>query len=330
VVLARCFDAMFYQANWGTTQLAFRFPATVVDRQNFEPYCIGTSIEVFDKGEYVILNINITDEDNMPDWIEPEGSLDGLLPLREELLHGDMRVLYIAWLKAAQNDEYDLMNEDEDEEFDVENPPEPPVPPGLHTLSPSLHNFIEVFTISPDLVAFAAEASSDRITTTDDFAAWVPLLPQEERDAFLVRIAKGDGHARMELIQRLREVGGGETRLTAQRSGQRRLNDLLQGQEAYARQRKQREQQEAKAARQRELQALAPREEELWQEVYALIEEKKAKPYDQATKLLVDLRDLAAYQQKQATFQERFNNFVNNHVTSSALLRRFRQARLMK
>lgn len=337
-VLARCFDALFYQANWGTTQLAFRFPATVVDRQNFEPYGIGTSVDVFQEGAYVILNISITDEDNMPGWIEPEGTLDGLLPLREEIMHGDLRGLYIAWLKAVQHDEYilmgddehGLMDEDKDEELDVENPPEPPVPPGLHNLSPSLHNFIDVFAISPDLVAVAAEASEDRTTTADDFAAWVPLLPQEERNAFLVRIAEGDAQAKLELIQRLREVGGVETRLTAQRSGQRRLNDLLQGQEAYARRRKEREQQEARAARQRELQALAPREEALWQEVYALIKEKKASPYDRATKLLVDLRDLAAYQQQQAAFQQRFNDLVNNHVTSTALLRRFREARLMK
>jgi hypothetical protein len=38
-LLAHCFDMLFYQANWGTTQLAFRFPSSTIDPQQIEPYC---------------------------------------------------------------------------------------------------------------------------------------------------------------------------------------------------------------------------------------------------------------------------------------------------
>ena len=34
-------------------------------------------------------------------WTEGEGWLDDLIALREELIQGDFRVLYLAWLKAA-------------------------------------------------------------------------------------------------------------------------------------------------------------------------------------------------------------------------------------
>ena len=49
--------------------------------------------------------------------------LDSLVPLREQILEGDLRVLYLAWLKA---------NEFADQ--DDEDSLEPPVPPNLQKL----------------------------------------------------------------------------------------------------------------------------------------------------------------------------------------------------
>ncbi len=332
-LLAYCFDALFYQANWGTTQLAFRFPASAIDPQRIEPYCIGESIDIVTQGDYTILNIAITDEDMMG-WIEPEGALTPLLPLRDALLQGDLRLLYIAWLKAAQHDEsldlddagYPLLEEDAG--VDMYNPPEPPVPPNLQTLSAPLQYFIEIFSIDPDLVACAAEASPAHAAPSDQFDRWVPLLPEAERLAFLVRLAQGDPHVRMDLVRRLREVGGTDTALPAGSAGQRTLTALIEGAQDYARRRKAREQQAAAQARQRELEALAQREEAAWEEVIALIEEKKAQPYDQATKLLVDLRDLAARRQQWSTFQARLDKLVSTYGNRSALLRRLRAAGL--
>jgi hypothetical protein len=54
-----------------------------------------------------------------------------------------------------------------DEEYDNDDTDvaaydrEPPVPPGLKKLSPSLQNFVQVFEIDPFLVQAAAEASPD-------------------------------------------------------------------------------------------------------------------------------------------------------------------------
>ncbi|MBK9053924.1 MAG: hypothetical protein IPL78_24335 [Chloroflexi bacterium] len=43
-LLAKYYDAMFYIANWGTTQLMFRFPQELVDVRQIEPYCVEDSI----------------------------------------------------------------------------------------------------------------------------------------------------------------------------------------------------------------------------------------------------------------------------------------------
>ncbi len=69
----------------------------------------------------MLLDLNFHDE-GQADWTEGEGWLDELAGLREELLQGDFRVLYLAWLKAAKRAL-------ETEEID-EDTLEPPVPCG--------------------------------------------------------------------------------------------------------------------------------------------------------------------------------------------------------
>ncbi|MFM7880301.1 MAG: hypothetical protein ACKO8H_00005, partial [Microcystis panniformis] len=39
-ILAQYFDVMYYIANWGTQQLMFRFPKSLIDREAIEPYCV--------------------------------------------------------------------------------------------------------------------------------------------------------------------------------------------------------------------------------------------------------------------------------------------------
>lgn len=343
-VLARCFDVLFYQANWGTTQLAFRFPTGAIDRQQIEPYCIEDEIELFDEGNYTILNITIHDE-NMGGWIEPEGQLHGMLPLRDALMQGDRRVLYIAWLKARQPSTYssildefdDDMDEEDRENFyedteDVSDTVEPPVPPNLKKLSRSLLQFMQVFGVSQDMVAFAAETSSEQSAMADDFARWVLLLSETERNDFLVRLAQGDAMARGALLRRLREVGNATTRATpdaAKEEARRTVATLQAGAATFKAQREQRERQAAAEARERELDALEARADAAWKEVFVLIDEKKAQPYDQATTLLVDLRDVAARRNQQAAFQKRIDEIVATYSNRAALLRRFREVGLM-
>ena len=56
-VLAQYFDAMLYLANWGTKQLMFRIPKTLIDLEQMEPYCVKDWISYVTEGEYVILDI---------------------------------------------------------------------------------------------------------------------------------------------------------------------------------------------------------------------------------------------------------------------------------
>jgi hypothetical protein len=148
-VLAQYFDAMFYTANWGTLQLMFRFPKALIDLEQMQKYCIEDRIAVSEINNFVILDISINDEESFG-WIEGEGNLSSLIGLRQEILQGDYRLLYLAWLKAITCPDIDELDEGE---------LEPPVPPGLGKLSSSLQAFIDAFELNEHLLKVATSAS---------------------------------------------------------------------------------------------------------------------------------------------------------------------------
>jgi len=99
-VLSRYFDACLYVANWGTRRLMFRFPHGLIDLAAVEPYCREGLIEFTKRGAYQILEIELNEEGGSG-WVEAESVLSGMIHLRNDVLGGDYRCLYLAWLKAC-------------------------------------------------------------------------------------------------------------------------------------------------------------------------------------------------------------------------------------
>jgi hypothetical protein len=62
-LLEKCFDVMLYMASWGSRQLIFRFPKSLVNADIFEPYCLEDRITISTTKKSVILDINISDEE---------------------------------------------------------------------------------------------------------------------------------------------------------------------------------------------------------------------------------------------------------------------------
>ncbi len=83
-VLARYFDAFLYWTNWGSKQLIFRFPADLLDQKRIEPYCVDRYIILERVDDVYVLVLNLGEEASW-DWIEPEGQLGMLSPLRNDI-----------------------------------------------------------------------------------------------------------------------------------------------------------------------------------------------------------------------------------------------------
>jgi hypothetical protein len=331
-LLAKHYDVMLYMANWGSKQLAFRFPKTAIYQQALQPYYYGVEeIELTTVGQHIILNIAFNDDEG-GEWIEGEGQLASLAPLRDDLLRGDLRALYLAWLASAarwagvddEADEWDDVEERDD--VDGDDLIEPPVPPGLGQLSAPLRALIEFFEIDQDLVCAAAIASPPLKATTEPIERWVPLLPEAERNSFLIRAARGEPVG-AELLRRLREVGG-EPGPVAATPSRRTFSAIVTAAEDVRHKREDRERREAERARLAKLDALAKREEHVWAQLPDLLARRTASGYDEAVAHLAELRDLAVHRHQRTAFDARLKDMLAPYVASAALQRRLREKKL--
>jgi hypothetical protein len=292
--MEKYFDAHLYLASWGTHVLKLRLPSRLLDAATAKGYCGGDSAFVREKAGKIILSF-VSEDEGGGDWVDGEGHLSSMISVRAELTRGDLRALYLGWLLRAQSGEVD------DDET------EPPVPPGLGQLSASLESLAEFLRIDGDLLQVAAEASppiGDSGLDRADVRAWIGKLPAREKDEIITNLVVDADHARIaELLQRFlkerldRKGGPATTGRTAR--------ELLRAAEAHMTERlhleaqkrvteEARREREAAIAREKHLDGLVGREARLWKEVDALIATKQPGNYDQAVKLLVDLRDLAA------------------------------------
>jgi hypothetical protein len=344
-VLLDYFDAFLYQANWGSQRLMFRFPKDVLDTTAIQPYLLEEVIILTHFGEYDVLDIDINDEEGYS-LVKAEGALGQMTPLRDQIIRGDYRLLYLAWLRASTpySPHAGAWDGDEDEYDEEEQEPvgvygrgagasahdghEPPVPPGLGALTGSLQRFIEVFDVDTYLVQAAAQASpAARPEDDEGWQSALGLLTRAECEAFLRSLLRGEPQVGNALRKRLIELAG------VQRSPsgppRRTIGELVNLADRLEEEGQQRAKFEAERQRIADLEALAKRENSAWSEVKDLIEQQKAGPYAAATALLVQLRDLAIYKKDLPAFERRFAEIRARVSSTSTLMARFKKAGLM-
>jgi len=301
-VLVRFFDAHLYLANWGSRRLIFRFPAGLLNREVIQAYCVRNRITYKTIGKFDVLDLNLSEEEGSGEWIEGEGSLSGLVPLRDDLIQGDYRLLYLAWLKAMP------LQEDEpppDRKSSVSKHMDPAIPPGLRQLSPALKRFVDQFDISPSLVAAAAEISTELAKIPEpDFRPLIAQLSREECDGFLCRFARGDTTAGMELKKRLLSLMPSQQAAQAVRLS---IGELLIRADEIEEARQRRRKEAARREHHADMEALASREEEIWREVESLVEMKQPKHYEAAVQLLAKLKELFEFRDLKADYRQRLS-----------------------
>lgn len=196
------------------------------------------------------------------------------------------------------------------------------------TLSAPLAEFCAFFELDPYLVQAAAEASTPlQPAPSLPVDALIERLSRAECEAFLRRLAANEPLLGLKFNRRLAELSG--SALAAEESARRRTwGELRERANAIEEADVQRKNAEAEAARIRRLKALAKREEDAWNEVYALIEQKQARAYDEAVALLCELRDLALHRHEAPEFKARVIDIQSKYARRPGLLARIREAGL--
>jgi hypothetical protein len=325
-LLEKYFDAFVYVANWGSRRFCLRLPKDLFEYKELQAMLPNESAWVQRTAKYFIIGFeNRNEEQN--EWDDGTGWMRSLVSLRSDLLRDDLRCLYLGWLLCVQNGQVP------DKQL------EPPVPAGLGRLSASLGSLIDFLGIDEDLVAAAAANSTplNPAPSREDLDIWIRNLPENEKNVLLMTaISESGDRWKNELLRRFNREKKPSTSQAAPAAG-RTAGELLSVAQARAERRTRRaeadrirEEARRKAKEEAErahyLDQLAEREAAVWNEVAVYIQQRQPKGYDQAIRLLIDLRDLAIRQGHEAEFRAKIENLRVKHAAKHSFIERLIKA----
>lgn len=308
------FDLHLYLANWSARRLIMRLPKRFLDRTRIDPFLREVDwVEIWTSGDNLIIDICRDEVETDDDGDDGSGWLAALTPLRADVLSGDLRLFYLLWLTAVQDE---LVSDDDVEPL-----------PGIGRLTGALEGFAEFFGIDPDLVQAAAErGADDAVMSKDELRQTLAAIPEREKIELLSRVAGGDAHVAAELRTRFRKQRSapaaqrtvGALRGRAREIGKTRLRDQAERREAERRH----QAEEAEKARRTRLKALKERGANVWREIEQEIERRNASGYDRAADLLSDLQALAIDEGSEDDFAHRLASIRARHEKKRKFIER--------
>lgn len=107
--MRRYFDAHVYVANWCTCLLYLRVPKSAFDAETLRAFKTQTVFLVEQTKTHWLLEWGLDESGNYDRFAEEDGRgwMGRLAPLRDELLRGDLRPLYLGWLAGLSAGEVD-------------------------------------------------------------------------------------------------------------------------------------------------------------------------------------------------------------------------------
>jgi hypothetical protein len=344
-LLTSHFDAHVHVANWGSYTFMLGFPRAAVDIDLLKQYAVEAlssyvgGLAVQERGDRVLVDFSFNEEEGRGGGWMDEGEAESWMPsmiqLRTDIMNGDLRAMYLAWLAGATVNllEYADMDEDELDEVEADalESVEPPIPDGLGKLSAPLRKLTEFLALDTGLVSAAAERSEKlEVSPSDDDAmmAWITSLIPAEKHALLMRVARGETTVGAELRRRFRAASQPASSATASAGPRRTVRELVLAGRDRAEELKRKRDESAKRKREKELDELAGREEAVWRDVETLIEKRQGRPYDDAVALLKDLAELADFKERRSEFSDRLAALRERHRNKATFIDRLNAAHL--
>lgn len=248
------------------------------------------------------------------DWEDGSGRLAALAPLRTDLLSGDLRLFYLLWLAAVQDE---FVPDDEIEPL-----------PGIGPLTGALEGFAEFFGIDPDLVEATAELTAgDTSMSEDDLRNALAVIPEREKIELLLRVVDGDTRVGAELRRGVRKQNPVSAtrrtvsvlRMRAKEIAEARERAEVERLEAERRRRAA----EAEKARRARLKILRQRgTSSVWREIEQEIERRNPAGYNSAMSLLLDLQALALEEGTRNDFDHRLGSIRARHEKKAKFIER--------
>ncbi len=334
--MQRYFDAFVYSSNWHSRQLSLRLPRNAFEKTELQPFANRSSFSITSSDMFWILDWQLDEgadcdpfEEEDSDYVpEDDGSgwMRQLIPLRDELLRGDLRPLYLGWLASGYALPGDAM--------------EPEVPPGLADLSPAQQALAEFLEIDPDLLEAARATSTTAAPLdsgeTDRIASWLATWQPLDMQDVLKRIALGQAQqAERQVKSHYAAWLKAQHPLSCPDLPRRSVTELQQLAQSFATVRQEREarerairEAELRSQRETELRLLMDHPDRSWNEADAHATRGVASGYQQAVHVLARLAEGYALVSSREAFDRQLRRFLVPHAKRTALLRRLTDAGL--
>ncbi len=326
-LMAHFFDAHVYFANWGAAVFMLRVPIETLSEETADAMADRYFLDFTATKTHWIITWSLGEEPDDYDRFVTEngrGWMARLTPVRDELLRGDLRSLYIGWLAAVTKEDID------DDEF------EPLSISGLGNLTPAQKALAEFLEVDPDLLAGAgmgSPAGPEESVSEKEIEDWVDELPRDEVKDLLKQLLDGKSQqAERALKSRfakwLRGLHGDHGDIS-----RRTVGEILKNAGAAEKIRMEREKREEKErainrrkAREAYLKTLATDFTKAWKAIQETVERGSGLAYDEACSALVDLSEAYAAHESRKMFRQELEQFMAGHMRRKALIRRLENA----
>jgi hypothetical protein len=325
-LMRRFFDAHVYVANWMTAIFMVRVPIDAISKKTTNAVMIDNVLDFEATQAHWVITWSLNESENYDRFGMENGRgwMARLAPVRDELLHGDIRSLYIGWLAGVTAQ---MMDDD-----DLE-----PLPMGgLGSLTAAQQALAEFLEVDQNLLAGAGMGtpdSQDEAPSQEEMDDWLGGLPQDEVTAVLKLLLAGQGQqAERTLKNRFaawwRGLRGDRTEAPRRTVGALRENAESAKQMRLERKKRDRERLEIKRRKERDvyLKNLSKDFPKAWKAVRQAVERGLSPAYDEACRALVDLSEAYSVHASQKTFEQELRRFMAGYMRRKALIQRLVKA----
>lgn len=325
-LMQRYFDAHVYVANWMTAIFMVRLPIEVLPKETVKAVAVGHMMDFKATKTHWIIAWRLEESENDERFSLEDGRgwMARLAPLRDELLRGDLRSLYIGWLAAVAGE---MMDDDELEPLSVS---------GLGSLTAAQKALAEFLEVDPDLLVGVGMGSLDTKggdISEKDLDKWIATLPRNEVDLILKQLLEGKGQQAERFFKNRFAAWRRSLETDKHRETRRNVGELLENAEKA---RQIRLEKQKRDRRRREIQRREKRKAYLknlandfpkaWGSVREPVERGSGRGYDEACQTLVDIAEAYALFSTVKKFRKELKKFMTAHMQRKALIQRLVKA----
>lgn len=320
------FDAHVYVANWMTATFMLRLPIDALSQETVEAFKIRYMLDFKSTKTHWVITWYLEESENYSRFGEESGQgwMTRLASIREELLRGDIRSLYIGWLAAVT---HGIIDDDQMEPLPVN---------GLGDLSPSQQALAEFLEVDPDLLTGAGIGSKKLQTiaiSPKKMDEWIDDLSEKKMKAVIRQILEGED------LQAARSLQGEfmawqrglkkDADIPSQRSVAALWKNAKQAEKIRLKKEKQkRKQQEFKRLKEREalLKNLAENLPKMWKSLQQTVQRGSGLAYDEVCRSIVDISEAHGKFGNHSRFKKELKKFMAGHMRRKALIQRLVKA----